>query len=142
MTDLAVKLFMADSGIDNFDVAQTVLYRYGLAQPYDTLANKLQLILTDEAADADEAYAEGVEFAHQLVSGIQFAVNPETVPEQFCAGIEFCMEQVKAILQAAVDGARMDVTVDAPTYEGPLDLAQVLGVVAQFFDKTGEQTSR
>jgi len=149
MNDLAVKCFMAANGMTDFDVAQNIMYKYGLAESYETYAHRLQFLLTDETSGTpDEAFAEGAEFVQEIVMGLRFHVPDSARDSEFVRGIEFAMDRVAELMQAAVDGANMtDADIDRETRVRdatmfPLDADGILRMVSALFDNRREPSSR
>lgn len=143
MSDLAVKLFMAANNLDDFDVASGIMYKYGLAEPYESAATGLQPLLTE---DGEEGFREGAEFVQEVFRGLRFQLPTECQGSEFARGIQFAMQQADALIQAAVDGARMsdeDVERETRIHEAsilPLDVDSVMELVSSFFDNRREPT--
>lgn len=137
MSDMILKLFMADTGITDEAVASHVLYKFGLAQHYEDFAAKLEPLVE---ADEDEAFASGVEFLQEVFQGIRFNVRRDQLDTEFIAGLNFAMQTVTDVLQAATDGARMtdeDVAHAEAVQDAsilPLDMNTIHQIVSAIFD--------
>lgn len=141
MSDLAVKLFMDESGIEDFETAKSVMFQYGLADPYLKAAEDAEA--KDDEPTAIEAFIDGLEMSLELVSGLRFGVTSDA-PKDFTDGLEVAMDHVKKILQIAVDTAKEDGLEDRVREATPLPLSQekLLEIISSFFDTRREPPAR
>jgi len=137
MSDMILTLFMADTGITDEAVAANVLYKFGLAPHYEDFAAKLEP-LVDKIGD--EAFASGVEFLQEVFQGIRFNVRRDQLDTEFVAGLNYAMQTVTDVLQAATDGARMtdeDVSRAEAVQDAsilPLDMNTIHQIISAMFD--------
>lgn len=101
MTDLAVKVFMAANNLTDFDVAQNIMYKYGLADKYVGFAEALEPLL-----NVEDGFVEGMEFVTDIVNSMQFHLPPECAGTEFVHGIQFAMTQVTELLKKGLEGAK------------------------------------
>lgn len=136
MSDRAVKLFMEESGISDFETAKNVMFQYGLADKYVEAAAK------DEPTHI-EAFVDGLEMALELVSGLRFGVTKDA-PQDFTDGLEAAMMYVKEILQLAVTTAKEETLEGRVREATPLPLGEedVMKIVSSFFDNRREPSTR
>lgn len=140
MSDLAVKLFMDESGIEDFETAKSVMYKYGLADKYVEAASKVE---DKDEPTLIEAFTDGLEMALELVSGLRFGVTKDA-PKDFTDGLEAAMMYVKEILQLAVTTAKEETLEDRVRSATPLPLGdeEVMKIVSSFFDTRREPPAR
>jgi hypothetical protein len=101
MDDLVIKLFQAESGIEDATVAEAVMLKYGLAEPYVAFAAKLYPLLD---GDTDEAFADGADSVRDIVASIRFGVEPQYLDSELVQGINLAMATVlTAIAPTEVD---------------------------------------
>ena len=100
MDDLVLKLFMADSNIDNPELAEAVMLKYGLADQYIPYAQKLEPLLRH---DTDDAFTDGAGAMLDVFHKICFALPPEAAGSEFANGMTLAMNVVEQILNLALD---------------------------------------
>ena len=100
MDDLVLKLFMADSNIDNPELAEAVMLKYGLADQYIPYAQKLEPLLRH---DTDDAFTDGAGAMLDVFHKICFALPPEAAGSEFANGMTTAMNVVEQILNLALD---------------------------------------
>lgn len=99
MDDLATKMFMADTGVTDATVAQGLMLRFGLAQPYLDFASKLEPMIED---DFREAAIDGAMTIHDAIVGMRFDTSVIRSPE-FGEGVEFAMDIVHKVVDKIIN---------------------------------------
>ncbi len=141
MSDLAVKLFMIDNDMHDFDSAQKVMLRYGIGQEYADKAAQIEAIAGGED-DSEAAFADGAAFIGEVVEAIKFAVpgtpdDYDPMQKALLEGVEIAADAIKQVVAKAVAAAQGKVD-ESPLPEA-LDDAQVRDLFTAIF---GEQTTR
>ncbi len=137
MDDLILKLFMADSGMDNPELAAAVLHKYGLAERYVPFAEKLAPLLR---SDTDEAFGDGAAHVLDVFHRINFVLPPKAKGSEFEQGLITAMQAVDQVLHMAVDQAQNSTL--APEGAVAVDENPMDGLAKLFAEIFDEPTTR
>lgn len=88
MSDLAVKMFMADHSLTDFDEAKETALKFGLLDDYIPFANVLEPLLDDDDTDYTSGFMDGISSALEILRKVRFGSLDPSVPEEFKDGVE------------------------------------------------------